>query len=847
MSAAVHENLTRAEARERATVVDDVSLDVHLDLSGGDEVFGSTTTLTFRASPGGSTFLDCTADTVHEVVCNGRELDLDDVVGPTRIRLDDLAADNEVTVRATMRYTHEGRGLHHFRDPDDDRVYLHSQFEPFDAHLVYACFDQPDLKAPFRLAVDAPADWVVVSNGAVEKRPAEGVAGTWRFVPTGPLSPYVTAVVAGEYVSVHDDEHEIPLGLYVRRSLAEHLDADELFDLTRAGFAWFNDNFGIHYPFRTYDQLFVPEFSAGAMENPGCVTISENYLFRGPVTDAQRERRAETLLHEMAHMWFGDLVTMRWWDDLWLNESFASFAAVLSQVEATRFTHAWTTFLDAEKAWAKRQDQLPSTHPIAADMVDIESVHQNFDGITYAKGASVLRQLVAWVGQDAFLAGVRDYFTAHAWGNAELADFLIALERSSGRDLGPWRDAWLTTTGVNTMSLDADVDADGRFTRFRVHQHAPDAHPTLRPHRMAIGVYDDGDRGLVRTHRVEVDVTGPSTDVDDLVGVDAGRLVLLNDDDLTYTKVRLDDRTLEAVISDVHRFAEPMPRALVWSAAWDMVRDAELSATDWVAMVVDNADHEDAIGLLTTLLARSVVAAEAYADPDHRDDLRARLADHAVDRLSRTTSGSQHQLAWVRHLAATACRADHHAVLSGLLDDTSPRDGLELDQDLRWRIVVALAREGVLDEDDIDAEVARDHSDFAVRNAATARAARPDPTAKEAAWARLVDDDTLSLTMGRQVWRGFQQDVQPELVGAWVDDYFTALDLVWRDRSTEWAIEFAKGMFPHAAASDALATTTRRHRDRPDLPGPIRRVLDEELDGLRRTLAARRLDGKTTA
>jgi len=847
VSQAVHENLTRAEARARAALVSDVSYDVALDLTVGDDLFRSSTSLTFHADGPVTTFLDCTAQRVHRVQVNGRQLDLDDVVSPTRIALPDLDGPITVVVDATMRYMHEGRGMHFFRDPSDDRVYLHTQFEPFDAHLVYACFDQPDVKAPFTFRIVAPANWVVVSNAPVAASPVDGAAGTWEFEPTGRLSPYVTAIVAGEYASVHDTNGDIPLGLYIRESLRDHLDAEELFTLTRQGFDWFNANFGIAYPFGKYDQLFVPEFSAGAMENPGCVTFSESYVFRGPVTANQRERRAETILHEMAHMWFGDLVTMRWWDDLWLNESFASFGATLSQVEATEYRNGWVTFLDEMKAWAKRQDQLPSTHPIAADMVDIESVHQNFDGITYAKGASVLRQLVAWVGQDDFLAGVRAYFAAHAWGNAELADFLAALEASSGRDLAGWRDAWLTTTGINTMHLDASIGPDNRFTAFRIRQAADPAHPTIRPHRMAVGVYDRRGDELVRTHRLELDVDTAEVDVADMVGVDAGRLVLLNDDDLTYTKVAMDDRSLASALASLSDISDPMARTLVWSAAWDMVRDGDLQATRYVDLVIAHAGAEDQIGQLSRMCQRAHAAAGRYAHPTHVTDLMSRLATNAVAQLAAARAGSGHQLAWARHLAATATTPAQIDQLVALRDGTTRHEGLEIDQDLRWRCTIGLARAGAIDEGDIAGEADADPSDFGQRQAATARAARPDPAAKEDAWDQLLGEPAVSHTLARQLWTGFQQLTQPTLVARWTQPYFDALDTVWDTRSTEWAIEFAIGMFPHAAASPDLVTRAAAVRDRADLPGPLHRVLAEQVDTLERRLRARATDATVDA
>lgn len=852
MTTAVHENLTRDEARTRAAVISDVTYEVELDLTGGDEEFVATTTVSLHADGPVTTFLDCTAAQVHAVVVNGTALSLDDVVDATRITLADLDGPTTVVVEATMRYLHEGRGLHHFRDPSDDRVYLHSQFEPFDAHQVYACFDQPDLKAPFTFRVTAPADWVVVSNAAVADAPTNGAAGTWVFETTPPLSPYVTAIVAGEYASVHTSHGDIPLGLHIRQSLREHLDPDELFEVTRQGFDWFNANFGIAYPFGKYDQLFVPEFSAGAMENPGCVTFSEAYVFRGPVTDNQRERRFETVLHEMAHMWFGDLVTMRWWDDLWLNESFASFCAVLSQVEATRFTHGWVTFLDDMKTWAKLQDQLPSTHPIAADMVDIESVHQNFDGITYAKGASVLRQLVAYVGQHDFLSGVRGYFATHAWGNAELADFLGALEQASGRDLGPWRDAWLTTTGINTMQAQFTIDDDNRFSSFGVAQTADPDHPTIRPHRMAIGIYAEAAGApedainvaagaIVRTHRVEVDVTGPETEVTELIGVDAGEMVLLNDDDLTYTKVALDERTLATAIDSLSSLPDPMARTLLWSAAWDMVRDGQLPASRWVDLVVAHAASEDQIGSLTRLGQRGHAAAARYASPDHVEALLSRLADQALTQLATAQPGSGHQLAWARQLVTTATTPGQLDAVAALRAGDTVHDGLVVDQDLRWRATIGLAREAAVDAADIEAELTQDPTDFGQRQAATARASLPDMTAKQAAW-DLLSDPSTSHTLARQLWAGFQQLTQPELVATFATPYFESLDAIWSSRSTEWAIEYATGMFPHAAASVELLAAARKVRDRDDLPGPLRRVLAEQVDTLERSLRARATD-----
>jgi aminopeptidase N len=856
----IRENLTRQEADDRAERIGSVTTTVHLDLTGGATTFGSNAELTFEVRRAGPSFVDCTAEQVHLATLDGEALG-PDAIGPTRIELPHLEpGEHTLRIEATFAYRHEGSGLHRFVDPVDDRVYLHSQFEPFDAHLVYACFDQPDLKTRFTLSVDAPAEWVVVSNERAEQQPSDGQAGRWVFATTPLISTYITACVAGSYTSVgdryeRDDDTGIDLRLFVRRSLADHLDPDELFEVTRQSFAAFERLFGMNYPFGDqYDQLFVPEFSAGAMENPGCVTFSESYVFRSKVTDAIRERRAETIIHEMAHMWFGDLVTMRWWDDLWLNESFATFMAVYVQSTATRWSDAWVTFLDAEKAWAKFQDQLPSTHPVADEMPDVESVHQNFDGITYAKGASVLRQLVAWVGEDAFFTGCRDYFDRHAWGNTTLADFLGALERASGRDLAAWRDEWLLTTGVNRLAIDAEVADDGTYRSVTVVQQAPaptwtdlpgvdPAEPVLRRHRVALGVYRDTEAGLVRDQRIELDVTGARTEVADLAGVARGAVVIVNDDDLTYTKVSLDPDSTEVLTTSLDRLVDPLARAQVWSASWDMVRDAELPARRFVELVRRNIHAETQVGSLQRLQLRALGAAQRYGDPAARDTAYAALAARARRGFEQAEPGSDHQLAWVRHWAAVARGdADELAAVGAVLDGELTVPGLSLDTDLRWHLLTTLAAAGRRGDADIDRELERDPTDLGQRQAATARAMQPTPEAKESAFTRLLEDRDLSHTMSRQIWAGFGPLDQVDVLEPFRDRYFEALPTVWADRSLDWAIEFSTGMFPHACAGPELLEQVDSRLADPELDRPLRRVLLEQRDTLVRTLAARALD-----
>ena len=676
------------------------------------------------------------------------------------------------------------------------------------------------------------------------------------------MSTYLVALIAGPYVrwdDVYSDEHgEIALGIFCRATLADFMDAERLFTQTKQGFGFYHKNFGVPYAFGKYDQLFVPEFNAGAMENAGAVTFLEDYVFRSKVTRASYERRAETVLHEMAHMWFGDLVTMRWWDDLWLNESFATFASVLCQAEATEFTEAWTTFANSEKSWAYRQDQLPSTHPVAADIPDLAAVEVNFDGITYAKGASVLKQLVAYVGLEHFLTGLRDYFRAHAFDNATFDDLLTALEKASGRDLSDWGRQWLKTTGLNTLRADFDVDADGRFSRFAVTQSgaAPGAGET-RVHRLAIGVYDDdGDGRLVRVQREELDVSGSSTEVPALVGVSRGKLVLVNDDDLTYCSLRLDPDSLQTALDRIPDIAEPLPRTLVWSAAWEMTRDAELRARDFVALVSGGIQAETEVGVAQRLLLQAQTALGSYADPDWAASQGwPAFADRLLELARGAAAGSDHQLAFVNALCTSLLSTRHVVVLADLLDhDPADLDlpGLSIDPDLRWRIVTALAAAGDVDADGpetpfIDAEVKRDPTAAGKRYGAQAAAARPQAAAKEQAWTQVTENDTLPNIVGRSIIAGFFEPGQAELLKPFGARYFAAIRGIWERRSSEVAQTVVVGLYPSwDISNDGIAAADEFLADS-GLPPALRRLVLEGRAGIERSLRARQFDGGDSA
>jgi aminopeptidase N len=836
-------NLTRDEARDRARLLTVESYNVDLDLTTGAETFVSDTTIRFGcAEPGASTFVDLHGAKVREITLNGQSLDpgsYDAEKG--RIPLPRLAASNELRVVADAAYSRTGEGLHRFVDPVDSKVYLYTQFETCDAHRMYTCFDQPDLKARFELSVTAPEDWQVITNSAPDR--SEG--GRWHFPATPGISTYITALVAGPYHVVRDeyrqDDQVIPLGAYCRASLAEHFDADAIFEVTKQGFDFFRKTFARPYPFDKYDQLFVPEFNAGAMENAGCVTFLEDYVFRSRVTDAAYERRAETILHEMAHMWFGDLVTMRWWDDLWLNESFATYMSVLCEAEATQWTGAWTTFANLWKTWAYRQDQLPSTHPISADIPDIRAVEVNFDGITYAKGASVLKQLVAYVGRDNFISGVRSYFDRHAWGNTSLSDLLDALEETSGRDLTSWSKEWLETAGVNTLRPAYEVGDDGAFTSFAVLQEAPEEYPTLRSHRVAVGLYDRTPEGIVRRKRVELDVVGARTDVPELVGEARPDLVLVNDDDLTYAKIRLDDHSMRTLIDGIGEITEGLPRALCWSAAWDMCRDAELAARDYVRLVLSGIRGVTDVSVAQTLLRQARTATRQYADPEWRATGFALQADALYRLMTEAEPGSDRQLTYAQAFVAVATSAEHLDYVRGLLDGSVTLDGLVIDTDLRWALLRRLVVRGAAGEAEIAAELKRDPTAAGERHAAGDRAAIPTAEAKAAAWDRIIAGDLPNAVFRATLGGLFDVD-DTSLVKPYVDKYFAEVGRVWSEWSSDMSSTFAENAYPFLVTEPSTIERTTAYLDEQNPPPALRRLLLEGRDGVARAIRAQEKD-----
>lgn len=848
-------NLTRAEARERADLIAVDSYEVSLDLTTGEKVFGSTTTVKFTAAPGSSTFIDAVTQTVHSVTLNGRELDPAEVSDGVRIQLPDLAEHNELTVVADAPYMNTGEGLHRFVDPVDGEVYLYTQFEVPDSRRMFAVFEQPDLKATFRFSVTAPSHWDIVSNSPtplpVETSPAaDGAArSVWEFSPTPRLSSYVTALIAGPYQSVRSDVTSsdgrvVPLGVFARKSLMQYLDADNIFELTRQGFEFFEAQFGCPYPFEKYDQLFVPEFNAGAMENAGAVTILEGYVFRGKVPEAQVERRAITVLHELAHMWFGDLVTMRWWNDLWLNESFAEYMSHLAAVENTKFQSAWTTFASVEKSWAYRQDQLPTTHPIFAEINDLQDVEVNFDGITYAKGASVLRQLVAWVGPEQFMAGVREYFAKHSWQNTELGDLMVELEKASGRDLDQWGRLWLETAGVNSLKPELTVDADGTITSFAILQSAVEDQPTLRPHRLAVGFYDVTAEGkLERVHREELDVDGERTDVPELAGLRRPDLVLLNDDDLAYAKVRLDEKSLATAKSHLKDFRESLPRTLVWGSAWDAARDGESPARGYVDLILANIASESDSSVILVQLRQLATTLTFYVAEEHREAASVAAGDRLWDLASTVPGGSDAQLQFIKSYALLARSGAQLDNVAGLLAGSVTLDGLTVDQDLRWELVASLVVGGRMGQEQIDAELERDNTSSGQNAAALATAAIPTAEAKAAAWESIVVKGDVSNALQGSAVAGFTRVLDTALLEPYAEKYFAAVPGIVAERTFALAQQIVVGLYPAQLTTQATVDRTDEFlASLPEDSAALRRMMLENRDGVARALRARAAD-----
>ncbi|MBO4209640.1 aminopeptidase N [Micromonospora echinofusca] len=834
-------SLSREESTARSALITVESYTVDLDLTATDR-FRSRVTIGFRATPGGATFVEVRPTRLLGVRLNDHALD-PAALADNRFALTGLRAGNVLTVEAEMAYSNTGQGLHRFTDPADGLTYVYAMSFLDEVQRIFAAFDQPDLKAPLTLSVTAPVDWTVVGNGQLAANPRPG---RWEFAPTPPLATYFMTLIAGPYHVRRDSHDGIPLALYCRRSLARHLDRDaaEILDVTRRCMDRFHALFGERYPFGKYDQAFVPEFAMGAMENPGLVTLRDELVFRSKVTDSQREQRATTIAHEMAHMWFGDLVTMRWWDDLWLNESFAEYLGTRVTAEATRFGNAWTTFAMRRKAWGYAADQRPSTHPVApTEVTDAAQALVNFDGISYAKGASALRQLVAVLGDDAFLAGLRAHFAAHRFGNATLADLLDALSAASGRDLTGWAELWLRRAGVNTLRAEVSIDPDGRYREVALVQSAPAANPVLRPHRLGLGRYSTA--GTAMADRLDVDlhpaVDGERTVVTALTGTPAAALLLPNDGDLTFAKVRLDPASAAAAPALLPRLADPLARALLWGATLDAVTDGEQPVADLVALIGAALPVETEVKIAEDVLVLSRVLIDRYLDAAQRAAALDQLAEACRHLLANAPAGGSLQLAAVRGFVSATVDVP---LLTGWLSGGRAPEGLVVDADLRWLLLRRLVVLGAAGEAAITAESVADRSATGAERAAGCRAALPDPVAKATAWEIVTRSTTLSNRLVEATAEGFWQPEQAALTAGYVERYFADMPTAARLRTPYTAEQVAELAFPRYAVdlrTDRLAAALLA---RDDVTPGLRRAVADATDDLRRALQARGLGSR---
>ena len=823
-------NLTRTETAARSAAVDLHRIRLELDVTGALDAantgFPVTTTLEFDATTA-ETWADFLGEAVHEVVVNGQSRDVE--WDGARIRLRGLVAHNTVVIRATGAYSRSGEGLHRFVDPVDAGVYLYTHDEPADARRFMACFEQPDMKAAITVVVTAPEGWETLSNQSPVATSTRDGAQTVEFAPTLPLSSYLTCIAAGPYARVSSewrrDDVVVPLSVLSRASMAEHLAADEILEVTRQGLDFFAEAFDFPYPWGKYDQIFVPEYNIGAMENPGLVTFTESYLYRGAATRAQRQARANTILHEMAHMWFGDLVTMQWWDDLWLKESFADYMGSHASVAATEYTDAWVAFANRRKAWAYTQDQLPSTHPIVADIPDLEAAKLNFDGITYAKGAAVLKQLVAFVGEEAFFEGARRYFARHAYGNTTLEDLLVQLEQASGRDMRAWAQAWLQTTGMSTLSIERDADGDAVVV-----QTDP------RPHRLQIGLYDLQGDTLVLRERIPVDLAEERTPV----ALPDADLVLLNDGDLTYAKARLDERSLSAVERGLSWIDDPLARGLIWSALWNATRDGELAVAKYLEIVVAHAPRETDSSLLGGVVLNAPSAIGHYLPESERADARRAWLDATWAALGGAAAGSDAQLTWARAFAAATAFDDSRRLdVSTLLIGAGPQ-GLPMDADLRWVLLTALVATGHAGAEEITEEQLRDHTASGRTAALAAAASTPSAAVRAADWRAAWGDLTLTNDHLDATIRGFGAGGRRDLVEVFDVEYFSRIEEAWSERSIEIARRLVIGLYPETETTELVDGWLDTH---PEAPAALRRLVLEQRDHQQRAIRVREAQG----
>jgi aminopeptidase N len=824
-------NLTRVEAGARSALIDVTGYCVDLDLAQGPTTFESTSTVRFSCSePGAATFLDVKPQRLHRATLNDVQISSTDFDGE-RIALTGLALENEVVVTATMSYSNDGQGLHRAVDSADERHYVYGHSFLDAAPRIFACFDQPDLKAPYDVSVTAPPEWIVLGNGAA----MHTGEGRWVLATTKPLATYFFTVCAGPYVSVTAVHDGISLGIHARASLREPLErqAEQMLTITRQSFDYYHRLFGIRYPFGDYHQVYVPEFNAGAMENPGCVTLRDQYVFRGATTHDELLTRSNTISHEMAHMWFGDLVTMRWWDDLWLNESFAEYMSHRTLCEATEFTDAWVDSSMARKTWGYAAERMPSTHPVAGSPApDAQSALQNFDGISYAKGAATLRQLIAHIGDDAFIAGVAQYLSSHAYGNAALVDFLGAMERAGGKDLRGWADAWLRTAGLDAISVET-VTEQGSITKATVRRTPPAAHPADRPHSFDVAGFSRG----TEVFRVVTTVDHDEIALLELEGQLTARMLIPNATDLTWANIKLDAATVAAARAELCEVPQAQARAVVWTALIDGVALAEIDPRHLLAVLATSWPRESNQSIINRVgLQMTGRIIPAFIPVDEQDGAYALMAEAAASMLAQAEPGSSRALVAARCVATLSAEED---LLRGWLSGQQLPEGLAGDSDFRWVVLGNLARRGVIGSAEMDAALDQDHTMAGNLKWLQAKASAPDVSAKVWAWEQITGEYGRSNSelnaLAAGFWHASDQDVLRPYVARYFSDVPALSARVGEDALARVAALAYPGSLVEGSTADQSAAALRRG----DLSASVRRAMVDADSQLREALASR--------
>ena len=840
------DNLLYTEAQQRAEVVSNVSYKVHLDLDSGLDTFLCTSEIEFDAKNNNTTFLNFDGSEVLDIELNGAKLPLEDYTD-YRINLFPLQSHNKAIVKGVCKYQNTGVGLHRAVDPVDNRVYLHTQFEPFDAHKVFACFDQPDIKATFELTVNAPEGFVVISNSKPVKKPDvinnEYVGGVWEFARTKKISTYLTAVVAGHYKGFTDKYKNIDLGIYARHSLLKYVDYDNLFKLTKDGFIFYENKLQTPYPFDKYDQIFVPGFNAGGMENVGCITYNEAYIFRAEVTNARRFARADVFLHEMSHMWFGDLVTMKWWNDLWLNESLATYMTPLAIENVTEFKNAWSLFSIRTKYNAYVQDETPTTHPISSEVPDTNATRVVFDSITYNKGGSVLKQLVAIVGEEAFFNGIKNYLQKYAYANPTLSDFIGELESSSGKDLSGWSYEWLETSGVNKVAFNTDyIDCEVGKCLSNVHllQQKDNSSGIYRSITMDIGLLDFKDDTISLIDKVEANIARDKEPIKALEKRKAPYIVMPNYDDYAYAKVRLDDISLNNTMNSLSQIADDLTRIMGWNIVWDVIRDAEIKSGKWIDIILDHIDAEKDPTVLQRLLGRTLTVLNQYASKINRSLYIEKIYTKSKN-IMESNENSEIKLSWFNTFINTSESKRALEYLGDLLNDKKSINGIKLDEDKRWQIVIHLASKGAIKEATIDDELQNGINDFTKRYALTAKAAMPDYDKKLWAWKSILEDKTIDNYDMSALIDGFYIAGQDELLKPFADIYGEAVDYAWKYKTADEALMITGGLYPSTIVEPYVLDIADKALSM-DLPDEANRTIKERKAETERALKAQETD-----